>query len=65
MVICLIKRNQGFSDSVMYEFNSSVNKVNNALPKVRTIGDRLPLISIMRFLISIKHPFKVMSNNRN
>ena len=27
----------------MHEFSSSVNKVNKAVAKVRTIGDRLPL----------------------
>ena len=28
---------------MMHEFSSSVNKVNKAVAKVRTIGDRLPL----------------------
>ena len=27
----------------MHEFHSNVNKVNKAVAKVRTIGDRLPL----------------------
>ena len=27
----------------MHEFSSSINKVNKAVTKVRTIGERLPL----------------------
>ena len=38
-----IVRNQGHRDSVLHEFHSNVNKVNKAVAKVRTIGDRLPL----------------------
>ena len=44
MLIRFIQRNQGHRDSVMHEFHSNVNKVNKAVAKVRTIGDRLPLI---------------------
>ena len=43
MLIRFIQRNQGHKDSMMHEFSSSVNKVNKAVAKVRTIGDRLPL----------------------
>ena len=43
MLIRFIQRNQGRRDSVMHEFHSNVNKVNKAVAKVRTIGDRLPL----------------------
>ena len=39
-----IQRKLGHRDSVMHELSSSVNKVNEALTKVRTIEDRLPLI---------------------
>ena len=31
----------------MHEFSSNVNKVNKIVAKVRTIGDRLPLITIV------------------
>ena len=44
VLIRFIQRNQGHRDSVMHEFHSNVNKVNKAVAKVRTIGDRLPLI---------------------
>ena len=43
VLIRLIQRNQGHRDSMMHEFSSSVIKVNKAVAKVRTIGDRLPL----------------------
>ena len=43
VLIRFIHRNQGHRDSVMHEFHSNVNKVNKAVAKVRTIGDRLPL----------------------
>ena len=43
VLIRFIQRNQGHEDSIMHEFSSSVNKVNKAVAKVRTIGDRLPL----------------------
>ena len=43
VLIRFIQRNQGHRDSVMHEFHSNVNKVNKAIAKVRTIGDRLPL----------------------
>ena len=43
VLIRIIRRNQGHRDSVMHEFHSNVNKVNKAVAKVRTIGDRLPL----------------------
>ena len=43
VLIRFIQRNQGHKDSMMHEFSSSVNKVNKAVAKVRTIGDRLPL----------------------
>ena len=38
-----IQRNQGHRDSMMLEFSSRGNKVNNAITKVRIIGDRLPI----------------------
>ena len=43
VLIRLIQRNQGHRDSMMHEVSSSLNKVNKAVAKVRTIGDRLPL----------------------
>ena len=43
VLIRFIQRNQGHKDSMMHEFSSSVNKVNKAVAKVKTIGDRLPL----------------------
>ena len=43
VLIRFIQRNQRHRDSVMHEFHSNVNKVNKAVAKVRTIGDRLPL----------------------
>ena len=43
-----IQRNQGHRDSVMREFSSNVNKVNKAVAKVRTIGDRLPLKNFIK-----------------
>ena len=43
VLIRFIQRNQGHRDSVMHEFHCNVNKVNKAVAKVRTIGDRLPL----------------------
>ena len=43
VLIRFIQRNQGHRDAVMHEFHSNVNKVNKAVAKVRTIGDRLPL----------------------
>ena len=43
VLIRFIQRNQGHRDSVMHEFHSNINKVNKAVAKVRTIGDRLPL----------------------
>ena len=43
VLIRLLQRNQGHRDSIMHEFSSSVNKVNKAVAKVRTIGDGLPL----------------------
>ena len=42
-LIQCIQRKLGHRDSVMHELSSSVNKVNEALTKVRTIEDRLPL----------------------
>ena len=42
VLIRFIQRNQGHRDPVMHEFSSSVNKVNKAVAKVRTIDDRLP-----------------------
>eukprot|EP00112_Aurelia_sp_Birch-Aquarium-sp1_P014876 Seg3243.2 transcript_id=Seg3243.2/GoldUCD/mRNA.D3Y31 product="Glutamine-rich protein 2" protein_id=Seg3243.2/GoldUCD/D3Y31 len=45
VLIRFIQRNQGHRDSVMHEFSCSVNKVNKAVTKVRTIGDRLLLIT--------------------
>ena len=54
MLICLIQRNQGHRDSMMHEFSSSVNKVNKAVAKVRTIGDRLPLIDILERMTDFK-----------
>ena len=42
VLIRFLQRNQGHRDSVMHEFHSNVNKVNKAVAKVRTIGDRLP-----------------------
>ena len=42
-LIRFIQRNKGHRDSVVHEFSSSVNKVNKAVAKLRTIGDRLPL----------------------
>ena len=50
MLIRFIQRNQGHKDSMMHEFSSSVNKVNKAVAKVRTIGDRLPL-NISAYLV--------------
>ena len=44
VLMCFIQRNQGHRDSVKHEFSSYVNKVNKTVAKVRTIGDRLPLI---------------------
>ena len=44
MLIRFIQRIQGHRVSVMHEFHSNVNKVNKAVAKVRTIGDRLPLM---------------------
>ena len=32
----------------MHEFSSNVNKVNKAVAKVTTIGDRLPLIKMSK-----------------
>ena len=43
VLIRFIQRNQGHRDSMMHEFHSNVNKVNNAVAKVRTVGDRLSL----------------------
>ena len=54
MLIRLIQRNQGHRDSMMHEFSSSVNKVNKAVAKVRTIGDRLPLSQL-----TIKNLYKI------
>ena len=42
VLIRFIQRNQGHRYSVMHDFSSNVNKVNKAVAKVRTIGDRLP-----------------------
>ena len=42
VLIRFIQINQGHRDSLMHEVCSSVNKVNKAVAKVRTIGDRLP-----------------------
>ena len=53
VLIRLIQRNQGHRDSMMDEFSSSVNKVNKAVAKVRTIGDRLPLRCFRNFRNSI------------
>ena len=47
VLIRFIQRNQGHRDSVMHEFHSNVNKVNKAVAKVRTIGDRLPLTKLV------------------
>ena len=52
MLIRFIQRNQGHRDSMMHEFSSSVNKVNKAVAKIRTIGDRLPLRPFL-FLVSV------------
>ena len=41
MLIRFIQRNQGHRYSVMHEFSTNVNKINKAVAKVRTIGDRL------------------------
>ena len=38
MLIHFVQRNQGHKESAMNEFSSSINKVNNAVVKVRTIG---------------------------
>ena len=46
VLMCFIQRNQGHRDSVMHEFSSNVNKVNKTVAKVRTIGDRMPLIMV-------------------
>ena len=43
MLIRVIQRSQGHRDSLIHEFSSGVNKVNKAVAKVRTTGDRLPL----------------------
>ena len=43
VLIRFIQRHQGHRDSVVHQFHSNVNKVNKAVAKVRTIGDRLPL----------------------
>ena len=48
VLIRFIQRNQGHKDSMMHEFSSSVNKVNKAVAKVRTIVDRLPLNEIKK-----------------
>ena len=40
----------------MHEFSSNVNKVNKAVAKVRTIGDRLPLTAF---------EYKVFQKKRN
>ena len=53
VLIRFIQRNQGHKDSMMHEFSSSVNKVNKAVAKVRTIGDRLPLKADCPLLFSI------------
>ena len=50
MLIRFIQRNQGHRDSVMHEFHSNVNKVNKAVAKVRTIGDRLPFTERFHFI---------------
>ena len=48
----------------MHEFHSNVNKVNRAVAKVRTIGDRLPLkgylqelSTLMTVLMSETNPY--------
>ena len=46
VLIRFIQRNQDHRDSVIHEFHSNVNKVNKAVAKFRTIGDRLPLKTI-------------------
>ena len=46
VLIRFIQRNQRHRYSVMHEFSSNVNKVNKAVAKVRTIGDRLPLNNV-------------------
>ena len=61
MLIRLIQRNQGHRDSMMHEFSSSVNKVNKAVAKVRTIGDRLPLKANRRGVDWVN---KTMKKNR-
>ena len=53
MLIRFIQRNQGHKDSMMHEFSSSVNKVNKAVAKVRTIGDRLPLNKLMMMMMIV------------
>ena len=55
VLIRFIQRNQGHKDSMMHEFSSSVNKVNKAVAKVRTIGDRLPLREFNRESLSRDH----------
>ena len=59
VLIRFIQRNQGHTDSMMHEFSSSVNKVNKAVAKVRTIGDRLPLnINSKQFKLSFQNATK-------
>ena len=51
VLLRFIQINQGHRDSAMHEISSSVNKVNKAVAKARTIGDRLPLkgaINVLR-----------------
>ena len=47
VLIPFIQKNQGHRDAVMQEFSSSVNKLNKAVAKVRTIGDRLYLMGAL------------------
>ena len=54
----------------MHEFRSKVNKVNKAVAKVRTIGDRLPLIHqvLMRqFFTVVKsyEEFRIATHSRS
>ena len=62
VLIRFIQRNQGHKDSMMHEFSSSVNKVNKAVAKVRTIGDRLPLIISFTAMTICKIIEKVISS---
>ena len=49
VLIRFINGSQGHRDSLMHAFSCSSTEVNKAVTKVRTTGDRLPLIMICRF----------------